>query len=88
MHEKGIATPWNDAVWMAERAIVLQVLSSCREVRWSLAELQAEIDDLDPEALRVAFGRLRKEGVIVACGDAVVASRCALHLDTIGMVAI
>jgi hypothetical protein len=88
MQEQSNGTPWNDALWMAERAIVLQVLRNDHELRWSLAELQAEVDDLDPRALGVAFDRLRVKGLLVDCGDGVVASRAAFHLDNLGMVAI
>jgi hypothetical protein len=88
MQEQSNGTPWNDAVWMAERAIVLQVLRKEKDPRWTLAELQTEIDDLDPTALGVAFDRLRVEGLLVDCGDGVVASRAAFHLDDLGMVAI
>jgi len=73
---------------MAERAIVLQVLRNDHDVRWSLAELQAEVDDLDPSALSDALDRLREEGIIVACGESVIASRAALHLDALGMISI
>lgn len=88
MQEQSSGTPWNDAVWMAERAVMLQVLRTDRDLRWSLAELQAEVDDLDPRALGVAFDRLRVEGLLVDCGDGVVASRAAFHLDGLGMVSI
>jgi hypothetical protein len=88
MQEQSNGTPWNDALWVAERAIVLQVLRKEKDPRWTLAELQAEIDDLDPTALGVAFDRLRVEGLLVDCDDGVVASRAAFHLDDLGMVAI
>jgi hypothetical protein len=88
MQEQSNGTPWNDAVWVAERAIMLQVLREEKDPRWTLTELQAEVDDLDPTALGVAFDRLRVEGLLVDCGDGVVASRAAFHLDDLGMVAI
>lgn len=89
MQEKSSGTPWNDDLWMAERAIVLQVLRNDHDVRWSLAELQAEVDDLDPKALSLALDRLRLEGLVVDCGKAMVASRCVRHLDEeLGMVSI
>lgn len=89
MREKPSGTPWNDALWMAQRAIVLQVLRDDTEARWTLAELQAEVDDLNPHALSHALDRLLEEGVVVTCGAMFsLASRCALHLDALGMVSI
>jgi hypothetical protein len=88
MLNQSSASPWNDALWMAERAIVLQVLRDDHEVRWTLGELQAEVDDLNPHALRHALDRVLEEGVVVTCGADVLASRCALHLDALGMVSI
>ena len=85
---KTYRTPWNDARWIAERAIVLQVLRDDHEARWTLAELQTEVTDLDPAALADALSRLEPHGVVVACEKTVLASRCALHLDALGMVSI
>ena len=89
MQEKSSGTPWNDALWMAERAIVLQILRSDKEARWTLAELQVQIDDLNPHALNHGLDRLLEEGIVVTCGAMfVLASRCAWHLDMLGMVSI
>ncbi len=88
MPNKGIATPWEDVLWVAGRAIILQVLRSDHEVRWTPADLRYEISDLQPEALGGALERLRREGVVVPRGKSVVASRCARHLDALGMVAV
>lgn len=88
MPDKSSATPWDDALWMAQRAIVLQILRTDKDPRWTLAELQAEIDDLNPYALRHALDRLLEESIVVACGNGVVASRAAVHLDGLGMVSI
>ncbi len=89
MHDQSRA----DALWSdrrtAERAIALQVLRHDHEVRWTLAELQAEIEDLAPSALADALDRVERHGIIMTCGENdVVASRCALHLDALGMVSI
>ena len=73
---------------IAERAIVLQVLRDDRAERWSRAELEREIYDIDPPALGAALERLCHEGVVHLSGDRVWASRCALHLDALGMVSI
>jgi len=87
MHDQSSDTPWSDP-WTAERAIVLQVLREDKDPRWTLAELQAEAYDMDPTALGDALHRLGRHGIVVAYGEAVVASRAALHMDALGMVSI
>jgi hypothetical protein len=73
---------------IAERAIVLQVLRDDHEARWSRAELEREIYDIEPMAIGDALERLRREGVVHLSGELVWASRCARHLDALGMVSI
>ena len=88
MQAESSGAPWDDDPWIAERAVVLQVLRDDMDRRWSLAELQAEADDIDPSMLVGALRRLERHGVVVRCDDEYVASRCALHLDALGMVSI
>jgi hypothetical protein len=73
---------------VAERAIVLQVLRNDCDERWSRAELESEIYDIEPLAISDALERLSREGVVHIDGELVLASRCALHLDNLGMVSI
>jgi hypothetical protein len=73
---------------IAERAIVLQVLRDDCDERWSRGQLEREIYDIDPVAIGEAMERLRKEGVVHISGRLVWASRCARHLDELGMVSI
>jgi hypothetical protein len=73
---------------VAERAIVLQVLRDDRAERWSRAELECEIYDIEPSLLAEAMERLREEGVVHLAGESVWASRCARHLDALGMISI
>jgi hypothetical protein len=82
------SNPLFDDPWIAERAIVLQLLRDDHDVRWTLPELQREAYDVKPAALGDALERLRLHGVVVPCGPYVVASRCAEHLDELGMVSI
>ncbi len=77
-----------DDPWMTERAIVLQALRNDHPARWTRVELQAEIDDVDPVAIRKALRRLEAHGVVHLEGREVWASRCALRLDYLGMVSI
>jgi hypothetical protein len=87
MPDQNTGTTWSDP-WTAERAIVLQVLREDKDPRWTLADLRAEAYDIDPSALGNALSRLKLHGIAVTCGEAVVASRAALHLDALGMVSI
>lgn len=73
---------------IAERAIVLQVLRDDHNPRWSRAELELEIFDIAPLTVADALERLSREGVVHLGGEQVWASRCALHLDNLGMVSI
>lgn len=77
-----------DGEEIAERAIVLQVLRDDHDERWSRAELELEAYDIAPLMLGDALARLSEEGVVHLAGELVWASRCARHLDALGMVSI
>jgi hypothetical protein len=49
-------------LWMAERAIVLQVLRDDHAELWTLEELEREIEDLPAEIVRGAVRRLGGRG--------------------------
>ena len=72
----------------AERAIVLQVLRDDHDERWSRVELESEIYDVEPLTISDALEALRQEGVVHLLGELVWASRCARHLNVLGMVSI
>jgi hypothetical protein len=78
----------NRSQWMAQRAIVLQVLRDDHDPRWSRAELRREASDLDPQAVRDGLARLEAEGISVTGGRHVIASRCVRHLDALELVSI
>jgi DNA-binding HxlR family transcriptional regulator len=88
MRDKRSRPPWVNDPCIAERAIVLQVLRYDRDARWSLAELEVEAFDVVPAVLSAALADLERHGVVVRCDDGYVASRCAWHLDALGMVSI
>ena len=73
---------------VAERAIMLQVLRDDHALKWTRAQLEREIYDILPEDLAAAIDRLREEGCVLTAGDLVWSSRCAWHLDDLGMVSI
>jgi hypothetical protein len=73
---------------IAERAIIWQLLRDDHDERWSLIEFRVEIDHVEPSALSNALERLERHGVAVAWGDWVLASRCARHLDELGLVSV
>ena len=83
-----VATPQEWGPEVAERAVILQVLRDDHDERWSRAELEREIYDIPPHDIADALERLRQEGVVHLSGELVWASRCALHLDQLGMVSI
>lgn len=70
----------------AQRIIVLIVLEHDDGIARSA--LNAEVDDLDPNAVRDALMMLAREGVIVADDERVQASRCARHLDALSLICV
>jgi hypothetical protein len=73
---------------IAQRAIVLQVLRDDHPQRWPRAELESKVSDIEPLLITDAFAQLHAEGVVVVEGEQVQASRCARHLDTLGLIAV
>lgn len=83
--------PTRDAageLWMAQRAIVLQVLRDDHDPGWTRAELRREASDIPRCVMREAFDRLEAEGVLVTKGKHVLASRCAWHMDDLDLIAV
>ena len=54
-----------------ERAVVLQLLRDDHDQQWSCAELEAEINDVQPSALSGAIAELERQGVATAKGKRV-----------------
>ncbi|MGA2163396.1 MAG: hypothetical protein ABSH36_02885 [Solirubrobacteraceae bacterium] len=75
-------------LWMAERAIVLQVLRGDHEERWGRAELAREIPDFEPALLDEALAELEQEGVLRREERAVCASRAARRLDALELISV
>jgi hypothetical protein len=76
------------SVWKAQRAIIMQLLRDDHAETWTPPELGVEASDLDPASVRDGLAMLQVEGVVVAEGGTVCASRCARHLDSLGLLAI
>ena len=76
--------------WMAQRAIILQVLSDDHPEPWTRAELGRQLSDFLPEEVEAAIEDLAAEGVLSINDDdeTVSASLCARKLDALGMVSI
>jgi hypothetical protein len=92
MHDQDTPEPAGDYLtptWMAERAIVLQLLRDDHDPRWMLAELKRAVSDIPGPAVRDALRRLRAEGVAVSCGRGnVLASRCAWRLSDLELIGV
>lgn len=71
-----------------ERAVVSQTLREDRTDGWRRADLVAELGDGDPIAIRNALTRLEEEGVIAFEGESVSASRAAIRLNDLDMIAV
>jgi len=74
--------------WLAERAVVLQVLRDDRHERWSRAVLAGELADVERAAFERALARLEAEDVLDVEGCDVRASRAARHLDELELIAV
>jgi hypothetical protein len=75
-------------VWMAERAVVLQVLREDHPERWTLEELEREIEDMRAEILQDAVRRLGGVGVVVLDKEEFKASRAARRIDVLELISI
>jgi hypothetical protein len=59
------------------------------EVPWrTVAEVEKELDDCDPEGIRYALDGLVAAGVADRDGDRVRPSRCALHINAMGVICV
>jgi DNA-binding HxlR family transcriptional regulator len=73
---------------IAQRAIVMQLLSDEHRGPWTRSELARAIPDIDPRAVGEALVQLAAEEVAILEGQRVRASRCAWRLDALEMVTI
>jgi hypothetical protein len=73
---------------IAQRSLVLTVLSKDHDERWTRAELEQELHDVQLPVIADALERLRDGEVVELSGEQVRATRCARHLNDLGMVCI
>jgi len=73
---------------VAERAIILLLLLDDHPERWSRAELESQVSDIEPLLFNDALAQLHAEGVVVVEDERVQASPCARHLDTLELIAV
>jgi hypothetical protein len=78
----------SDDLTMAQRAVVLQVLRTDHSERWSIKQLERALGNTTADAINDAVIRLEANGVICCLDEFVGASRCAWHLDAIGLIAV
>jgi hypothetical protein len=73
---------------LAQRAVVHQLLRDDRRQRWSPKQLERALRDMTPEAIIVAVVPLETNGVVYRLDEFIGASRCARHLDSLGLISI
>ena len=72
-----------------QKLLVLQLLRDDHDPKWTRAEIDKKLYDIDPDAITVALQRLQEQGVVVqADGEQLAASRCAWHLDALKFISI
>jgi hypothetical protein len=77
------------SVWMAQRAIVHQVIRDDHPERWTREELERELSDIDPQVVGEAIAWLECEDVVEGAQLTVVwASRCLRYLEALGLISI
>jgi len=73
---------------IVERAAVLQLLRGDHDERWSRAELETKLDDIEPLALSDAIAHLERHGVVVVKGEYILASPGVRRIDELGLVGV
>jgi hypothetical protein len=75
-------------IWLAQRAIVIQLLRDDHPVLWTRPELEAELEDIEQQTVVSAVAILGIEDVAYFDERAIWASPCTRHLDSLGLVSI
>jgi len=69
-----------------ERSVVLVVLDQDHPPRWSRAEIERELFDVEPQAVGEAVERLKDGNVVELSGEEVWALPGTRHLNGLGMI--
>jgi hypothetical protein len=76
-------------LWMAQRAIVHQVIRDDHPERWTREELERELFDIDPHVVGEAIAWLKCEDVLEGAKLTIVwASRSLRYLDALELISI
>lgn len=72
----------------AQRAIVLQLLRDDHDDSWARTELDAELGDIEAEAIARSLESLQEAGVVELEGDALSVSRVAWRLHELALIGV
>jgi hypothetical protein len=72
----------------AQRAIALQLLRDDHDDSWARSELDAELGDIEAQAIACALESLQEAGVVELGGDALSASRAAWRLHELALIGV
>jgi len=86
MQSKSSPRPKIDDIGIAQRGIVLQVVRDDHRQRWTREQLERTLFDVEPAVIADSLERLEEAGVVHRIDDVFGASRCARHLDSLGMI--
>jgi hypothetical protein len=91
LDEIGEVAPSATGLRAGDEVVMFQLLPRTGRdtARWrTVAAIEKALDDCDPEGIRYAIDGLVAAGVAERDGDRVRASRCALHINRMGAIAI
>jgi hypothetical protein len=71
-----------------QRALVLQLLRDDHDESWPRSELDAELGDIEEQAIACALASLQEAGVVELEGDSLSASPAAWRLDELALIGV
>jgi hypothetical protein len=71
-----------------QRALVLQLLRDDHDESWPRSELDAELGDIEEQAIACALASLQEAGVVELEGDSLSASPTAWRLDELALIGV
>ncbi|HEV2998345.1 MAG TPA: hypothetical protein VGX16_04510 [Solirubrobacteraceae bacterium] len=79
---------WPNELDVAERGVMLCILSDAHDERWTRTDLEQDLLDLEPKKIEEATERLGKDGLLHIHQEHVIASRAGIRLDELGLVTV